>query len=233
MKNLILIIIFLFILLILLLILLLSTYNDKENYDSMAKNIDKIENCADVASSLYGTTAFGYNKKNKNCYVSKTPLTRPVISLHPYHTEYNETDIVCNKTLFMNNQNNIAQDTMIGNRLYNCYNIDPRHYDDNDDNNNLKKKTNNNNNNNYLYYFEKNKQKKLITYQDINKLPITYHNFFHIDWPSEKSELNDLNVKFGQNATKREIVGQKIINGPTDNIYINWHNKKLSNNLFN
>ena len=220
MKNHILIIIFLFILLILLLILLLSTYNDKENYDSIAKNINTIENCADITSSLYGTTAFGYNKKNKNCYVSKTPLTRPVIHIHPYHTEYDVTDIVCNKTLFMNNQNNIAQDTMIGNRLYNCYNINPRHYDDD-----TKTKTNNNN---YLYYFEKNKPKKLITYQDINKLPITYHNIFHIDWPTEKSELNDLNVKFGQNSTKREVVGQKIINGPTDNIYINWSNKELT-----
>ena len=222
MKNHILIIIFLFILLILLLILLLSTYNDKENYDSIAKNINTIENCADITSSLYGTTAFGYNKKNKNCYVSKTPLTRPVIPIHPYHTEYDATDIVCNKTLFMNNQNNIAQDTMIGNRLYNCYNINHRHYDDD-----TKTKTNNNY---YLYYFEKNKPKKLITYQDINKLPITYHNIFNIDWPDTKSELNDLNVKFGQNSTKREVVGQKIINGPTDNIYINWSNKELTNN---
>lgn len=187
------------------LLLIYTLSKNKENYDTITRNINSIEQCADIASSLYGTGGFGYNEKDKNCYTSRTSLSLPVIEVHPYWQNFKTSDIVCNKTLFMLNQLAIRNDTMIGNRLYKCYNNksnDDHDYD--------------------LFYFEKNKPTKLITYQDIDKLPITYHNFFDIHYPKNKSELNDLDVKFGDNMSERQFYGDKIITGPTDNISIKW-----------
>jgi hypothetical protein len=180
-------------------------FKNKENYDAIAKNIDNIEKCADIASSIYGVGAFGYNYDSQNCYVAKTSISMPVINTHPYHNFYKDSDRVCNKTLFMLNQNAIAADTMIGNRLYKCYNNKANQDHDYD-----------------YFYFEKNKPEKLITYQDPDRLPITYHNFFDIDWPKNKSEMNDLDVRFGDNMSTRDFYGDKIITGPTDNIDISW-----------
>ena len=197
------------ILLILIIFIIFILSKNKENYDTITRNIDSIEKCADIASSIYGTDGFGYNEQNKNCYVSKTSISMPVIEVHPYWQNYKTSDIVCNKMLFMLNQLAIREDTMIGNRLYKCYNNKSNNDHDYD-----------------LYYYEKNQPKKLITYQDINKLPITYHNFFDITYPTKKSELNDLDVKFGDNMSKRQFYGDKIITGPTDNIYIQWKPNK-------
>jgi hypothetical protein len=73
------------------------------------------------------------------------------------------------------------------------------------------------------YYFEKNKPIKEITLQRNNVLPITYHNMFCIDWPTRPSELNNLHVVFGQRNTHRQNFGEKIINGPADNLFIEWN----------
>ena len=109
------------ILILLLLIIIIVFYNKQyENYDAIARNIDSIEKCADITSSIYSTAAFGYNPKNKNCYVSKTQLTYPIIEDFPYHGFSKPSDIICNKRLAIINQKDIADDTMILNRLYEC-----------------------------------------------------------------------------------------------------------------
>ena len=202
-------IIYVVIFIIIIIILYNNTDNitNKENYDSIAPNINSIETCADIASSLYGTSGFGYNETNKNCYVSKTPLTRPIIQVHPYHNMFTKDDIVCNKSLFMRSLSMIADNTMIGNRLYMCYN--KSNVDDDYD----------------KYYFQKNQEKKLITSQDISKLPITYHNFFEIDWPIEKSELNNLIVKLGSQNSKQDIRKLNKLND-ANNLFIDWKRAK-------
>jgi len=167
---------------ILILILLLINFNEYENYDGVVKNIDSIEKCADITSSLYDVYAFGYAPDDKKCYPSNTLLTKPPIQIHPYHNDFKLTDIICNKTLHAKNSEMNFDQILIGNRLYQCDNDNSKLNDDYD-----------------LYYFQKNKQKQLITYQDISKLPITKHNFFKIDWASNKDELNDINVKFNKN----------------------------------
>lgn len=167
---------------ILILILLLINFDEYENYDGIVKNIDTIEKCADITSSLYDVYAFAYSPDDKKCYPAKTSLTRPPIQIHPYHNDFKLTDIICNKTLYAKNSEMNFDQILMGNRLYQCYNNNSKLNDDYD-----------------LYYFEKNKQKQLITYQDVGKLPITKHNFFKIDWAINKDELNDINVKFNKN----------------------------------
>jgi len=176
----------LFIILILIIIFLLnyndSVLNKKEYYDGVVRNITSIEDCADIASSIYDVSAFAYSTDDKKCYPSKTSLTRPPIQIHPYHNDFKLTDIICNKTLYAKNSEMNFDQILIGNRLYQCYNNNSKLDDDYD-----------------LYYFEKNKPKQLITYQDVGKLPLTKHNFFRIDWAINKDELNDINVKFNKN----------------------------------
>jgi hypothetical protein len=194
-------------LLIIFIIFVFIFTNKCEYYDAKSSNIQTIEDCADIASSIYSTAAFTYNPQSKNCFISKTQLTYPIIDDFPYQRFSKIDDIICNKRLPIINQKDIANNTMIENRLYEC---------------NHNNKYSNNRTAKTTYYFEKNKPIKEITLQRNNTLPITYHNMFHIDWPSRSSELNDLDIEFGQRNTKRQNFGEKIVNGPADNLFINW-----------
>jgi len=179
----------LFIILILIIIFLLNysdtILNKKEYYDGIVRNITSIEDCADIASSIYDVGGFSYDPSNNNCYPSKTSLTRPPIQIHPYHNDFKTTDIICNKTLYAKNSELNFDNIIIGNRLYECYKNDSKIKDDID-----------------TYYFEKNKPKQLIIRQDIAGLPFTKHNFFRIDWPINKDEINDINVKITKKKNK-------------------------------
>ena len=179
-----------------------------EYYDAKAKNIKKIEDCADIASSIYGVSAFSYNPVNKNCYISKTHLSYPILEDFPYHKFSSNNDILCNKRLPIINQKDIANNTIINNRIYECEH---------------NKKYSNNKNAKTIYYFQKNKPMKEITLHLDHILPITYHNVFYIDWPILSSELNDLNVEFGQRNTKRNNFGEFVVNGDADNLFISWN----------
>lgn len=172
---------------ILILIIILINFNEYENYDGIVRNIISIEDCADIASSLYDVSAFAYSPNDKKCYPSKTSLTIPPIQIHPYHNDFKQTDIICNKTLYAKNPEMNFDKILIGNRLYECYNNDSKIENDYD-----------------LYYFQKNKLKQLITYQDISKLPITKHNFFRIDWATNKDEMNDIDVKIHKSKSETE-----------------------------
>jgi hypothetical protein len=176
------------IILIILILIILINYKDfqtQENYGGIIRNINSIEDCADIASSLYDVGAFASAPSDKNCYPSKTSLTRPPIQIHPYHNDFKQSDIICNKTLYVKNSEMNFDQILIGNRLYQCYNNNSKLDDDYD-----------------TYYFQKNKKKQLITYQDIAKLPITKHNFFKIDWPLNKDELNDIKILKNDNSIK-------------------------------
>lgn len=179
---------YILLIIIFIIIFILIKYNEYEYYDGIITNISSIEDCADITSSIYDTFAFGFNKTDKTCFPSKTLLTRPPIQVHPYHNNFKLDDIICNKTLYAKNPEMNFNNVLIGNRLYKCYNNKSNLDDDYD-----------------TYYFEKNKEKKLITYQDINKLPITKHNFFNIDWPINKDELNDINVKMRKIKAQSEL----------------------------
>ena len=198
----------LIILLIIFIIILIYIKPNNEHYDARAVNINSIVDCADIASSVYGVAGFAYNPKSKNCFISKTQLTYPILEDFPYQRLSNQNDIICNKRLPIINQKDIADNTMIENRTYEC---------------NHNEKYSKNRNAKTTYYFEKNKPIKEITLQKNNVLPITYHNMFYIDWPIKPSELNDLHVVFSQRNTHRQNFGEKIINGPADNLFIEWN----------
>jgi len=169
-------IIIIFIIVIFLVIYLLPY---KEDYDGRVKNISTIEDCADIASSIYQTSAFAYNPDTKSCYISKTSLTRPPIQIHPYHNDFKISDIICNKLNYIQNSENKYKNNMIANRYYYCYN-NTVNIDDNID----------------QYYFEQYKPKKLISYEDPTELHINNHDLFKIDWPIEKSQMNDIRITY-------------------------------------
>ena len=196
--------------------------NNKENYDGRILNITKIEDCADIASSIYDVSAFSYSEDDKTCFISKTLLTRPPIQVHPYHNDFKITDKICNKMNYIRHSEDIKSDNnLISNRIYSCY----TNTDDNVD----------------QYYFEKNKPSQIIlNTTDLEKLSITSHDLFSIDWPNEKSELNDINVKYKVDATKANItkdidaitwIPAVIVKEPVKNVY-DVYNDKYNNKLF-
>jgi hypothetical protein len=183
---------------------MLSNSNNIENYDGRISDVDKIEKCADIASSLYDVSAFAYDI-NGNCYISKTSLTRPPIQNHPYHKNFKSSDIICNKVNYirttkdLNDKNNI-----IANRLYNCYINDSKLKDSNSE----------------LIYFEKNKNKLKINRQDISLLPYTKETMFKIDFPTNRKELNDIDIIYDNNIKniywEPAIKSQNIKDNPYD-----------------
>ncbi len=167
---------------------------EREYYDGKVSKVKNIESCADIASSLYDTSAIAFDPSNNICYVSKTPLTRPPNQTHPYHNDFKLTDVICNKTNFIRSARDIKdKNTVIGNRLYLCYN-------NNAQNNN---NTQNNNDDTFdQYYFEKNKAKKIITNQELEKLQTHDETMFRIDWPLEKAEIQDINIIHDKHVLK-------------------------------
>ncbi len=165
-----------FILILFALLILLILGKSNENYDGRIKQIDTIEKCADIASSLYDVSAFGYDNTG-NCYVSKTSLSRPPIQIHPYHNDFKITDIICNKLNYIRNNDDLRdKNNVISNRLYMCYLNDSKLRDDNYE----------------LIYFQKNIKAKKINREDISKLPYDKENMFKIDWAKNMEELNDI-----------------------------------------
>ena len=189
--------IYLILFIILLLIFKLNSY--KENYDGVVRDIPTIEDCADLASSIYDTSAFGYDAIDNNCYISKTSLTRPPIQIHPYHNEFKITDRICNKSNFLrksteeNITTKLKSNTLIGNRLYDCY-INRENANDNT----------------IQYYFEKNKPGKILNNSDLEKLSVTEYKMFNIDWPVEKRELNDIKDNYTVNSINKQEIKKEI-----------------------
>jgi hypothetical protein len=86
------------IVILILLVILFLFKNKKENYDARISNVNNIEKCANICSSIYGCSGFAYNSSNNKCYVSKYPITSPPIpSL--YSNEFQKTNTYCNKAL--------------------------------------------------------------------------------------------------------------------------------------
>ncbi len=188
--------------LFIIIILLIKLKNHKENYDGVIRDIENIEDCADLASSIYDVSAFGYNEVDKNCYISKTSLSKPPLQIHPYHNEFKKTDKICNKYNFLRKSredittSKTNKNAMIANRIYDCY-TDKQ----------------NANENTIQYYFEKNKPAIIINNtEDLEKLSITEYNMFDIDWPVEKRELNDIDLSYSLNIVDRNEIKREIDN---------------------
>lgn len=157
---------------IILTLIFILLINNKEGYDGRISNVVYIEDCADIASSIYGIASFIYNGAEKKCYISRNPQIKPPL-LSAYSYEYDPKNIMCNKEVFMRSLSDISDSNLIANRLYTCYDKD--NYDS-------------------LIYFEKNKILKTIDKTDINKLGYTYHNFNEVSLPTSQSEIKDLSV---------------------------------------
>jgi hypothetical protein len=188
------------IIIIIILLLLFELRSYKENYDGVVREIPNIEDCADIASSLHDVSAFGYDPIDNNCYISKTSLTRPPIQIHPYHNEFKITDKVCNKYIFLRKSredittSNTKTNSLIANRIYDCY---------------INKE--NVNENTTQYYFEKNKPASILnSNEDLEKLPVTAHGMFDIDWPTEKRELNDIDISYSINSVNKDEIKRDI-----------------------
>jgi hypothetical protein len=203
--------------LFIIIILLIKLKNHKENYDGVIRDIKNIEDCADLASSIYDVSAFGYNEVDKNCYISKTSLSKPPLQIHPYHNEFKKTDKICNKYNFLRKSredittSKSKTNSLIANRIYDCY---------------INKQ--NANENTIQYYFEKNKPAKILnSNEDLEKLSVTEHGMFDIEWPSEKRELNDIDISYSINAINKNEIKRDI-----DDIL--WNPKiKIGNTLQN
>lgn len=188
------------IIIIIILLLLFELRSYKENYDGVVREIPNIEDCADIASSLYDVSAFSYDPIDNNCYISKTSLTRPPIQIHPYHNEFKITDRVCNKYIFLRKSredittSNTKTNSLITNRIYDCYiNKDNVHE------------------NTTQYYFEKNKPVSMLNSNEfLEKLPVTEHGMFDIDWPTEKRELNDIDISYSINSVNKNELKRDI-----------------------
>lgn len=157
---------------ILIIIIIYLLINEKEGYDGRISNILYIEDCADIASSIYGISSFNYNPAEKKCYVSRKPQIKPPL-LSAYSHEYNSNNLMCNKEVFMRSLSDISNSSLIANRLYTCYT--KNNYDS-------------------LVYFQKNKILKPIDKTDINKLGNTVHNFNEVELPTSQNEIKDLVV---------------------------------------
>ncbi len=173
------------VILIIIFILILFLFKNKyENYDGRISNINEIEKCANIASSMYDVSAFGYDSSNNKCFVSKTSLSRPPIQVHPYHSYFKPTDIICNKVNYIRRKEDLYdKNNVISNRLYNCYINDSILKDSNSE----------------LIYFEKNKPKLKIDRQDVTKLPYTDETMFNIDWPTNIKELSEIDIVYRNN----------------------------------
>ena len=173
----------LILILIILIILLFKLNINVENYDGRINNINDIEKCANICSSLYDVSAFGYDSSG-NCYVSKTSLSRPPIQNHPYHNNFKKTDIICNKINFIRIDRDLKdKNNVISNRLYNCYINDSTLRDSNSE----------------LIYFQKNKKALKINREDVSSLPFDKETMFRIDWPINRKELSDIDITYKDN----------------------------------
>jgi hypothetical protein len=188
------------IIIIIILLLLFELRSYKENYDGVVREIPNIEDCADIASSLHDVSAFSYDPIDNNCYISKTSLTRPAIQIHPYHNEFKITDKVCNKYIFLRKSrqdittSNTKTNSLITNRIYDCY---------------INK--NNVSENTTQYYFEKNKPANMLNSNEyLQKLPVTEHGMFDIDWPTDKRELNDIDISYSINSVNKNEIKRDI-----------------------
>ena len=176
----------LLLLLFIIVLIILFLNNNIENYDGRIRQINNIEKCADIASSLYDVSAFGFDISG-NCYVSKKSLSKPPIQIHPYHKNFKISDIICNKVNFIRNNDDLRdRKNVISNRLYYCYMNNQSLKDQNSE----------------LIYFQKNKQAKKINREDVSNLPTDKETMFKIDWAVNRKELSDIDITFNNNNIK-------------------------------
>ena len=156
------------ILIVIVLIILFLFKNKKENYDARISNVNNIEKCANICSSIYGCGGFAYNSENNKCYVSKYPLTSPSLpSL--YSNEFKKSNIYCNKALPIISDISINEDLYVDNKVYNCYTQNAQ---------NLGKK-----------YYDINKPEKQIYFNDLYGLKSEPYNIQNLEWPTEQVDL--------------------------------------------
>jgi len=198
------------IIIILILIILVFKLNiNIENYDGRVSDINGIEKCADICSSIYDVSAFAYDVSG-NCYISKTSLSRPPIQIHPYHKNFKPTDIICNKVNFIRTDRDLNdKNNVISNRLYNCYINDSVLKDENSE----------------LYYFEKGKNALKINREDVANLPYDKEKMFKIDWPKNRKELSDIDISYNDKGIKdiywEPAVESKVIKDNPYRVYEN------------
>lgn len=198
------------IIIILILIILVFKLNiNIENYDGRASDINGIEKCADICSSIYDVSAFAYDVSG-NCYISKTSLSRPPIQIHSYHKNFKPTDIICNKVNFIRTERDLNdKNNVISNRLYNCYINDSVLKDENSE----------------LYYFEKGKKALKINREDVANLPYDKEKMFRIQWPKNRKELSDIDISYNDKGIKdiywEPAVESKVIKDDPYRVYEN------------
>jgi hypothetical protein len=99
--------------------------NRIEKYDGRINNIESVNRCAAICSSVLGASGFAYDPTTLNCYISKYPITSPPIP-SPYTSEYKFTNIYCNKFRPIVSEQGLNTDAYVDNRVYNCYTQDAK-----------------------------------------------------------------------------------------------------------
>uniref|UniRef100_A0A6C0EE84 Apple domain-containing protein n=1 Tax=viral metagenome TaxID=1070528 RepID=A0A6C0EE84_9ZZZZ len=156
---------------IILILLIINSSNKIENYDGRISNISSYANCADICSSVYKCSGFGYDDKEKKCYISQFPIFgQPIAGL--YRNEYKTSQQSCNKIRPIQNADGITDETLVMNRIYSCADNAIGNYE--------------------MYYFAKGKDPEKI--QDpnitIDKIKGNKYNMYDIDFPKTKVDMN-------------------------------------------
>jgi hypothetical protein len=172
------------IIILIILVILFLFKNKRENYDARISNVDNIEKCANMCSSVYGCGGFAYNTNDNKCYLSKFPLASPVVpSL--YSNEFTKSNVYCNKSLPILSSEPINEDLYVDNKVYDCY---VREAED------LGKK-----------YYDFNKPGKQIYFNDLYGLKSEPYNIQKLEWPMKQVDLK-FDDKFNLYYDTKDIV---------------------------
>lgn len=155
-------------------------HNKKEHYDARILDVNEIERCANICSSVYGCGGFAFDSNNKKCYISKYPLTGPPIPSQ-FSDGYNKNNIYCNKTLPILSDISINNDLYVDNKIYDCYTKNAEE---------LGKK-----------YFDIGKKQTDIQTNDVYGLKSDSYKIQDITWPTSQTDIkfDDLNYIYENN----------------------------------
>jgi hypothetical protein len=139
-----------------------------ETYDGRISNINSSKDCAETCTTTYGCEGFGYDDKEKKCYISKvTVLGYPIDRL--YSPEYKSHQYSCNKVRLIRTPEDVNPDSLMYNRVYSCADNGVGKYN--------------------LKFFDKGKEPIDIGEEDVDKMKREPYDMNEIEWPTKRKDI--------------------------------------------
>lgn len=155
-----------------------------ESYDA---SIDcSLIDCAKACKINSGCRGFGYNMKDKSCYLSKEAINSKVLT-QLYSHKYKSENVRCNKILDYSHDGEVKESDRKNNSLFSCENHPF-------------------NMNKSLWYQNNNKFTEVKDIDKLNELdaPEEY-KIYIIDWPRSGFESDVFNAKIGLINGKKDV----------------------------